>query len=178
MKKCALPPHTSMADQTKEAHTTRAAGRALDALRTFSCRLSQRLRVHSLRKGEGKKKSLLKKKNSFTLNPVPHNSILVQSIFRQAFKYSIKTDPSSNNVESREVIANISVLSLHQSHYGAVVPPSFLSNSGTCNHGNIHRSLSSRTELTITITAQNTWGGGKGKREKKKREKKRRGTSR
>ena len=126
---------------------------------------------------KGKKKSLLKKKNSFTLNPVPHNSILVQSIFRQAFKYSIKTDPSSNNVESREVIANISVLSLHQSHYGAVVPPSFLSNSGTCNHGNIHRSLSSRTELTITITAQNTWGGGKGKREKK-REKKRRGTSR
>lgn len=62
MKKRALPPHTSMADQTKGAHTTRAAGRALDALRTFSCRLSQRLRVHSLRKGEGKKKSLLKKK--------------------------------------------------------------------------------------------------------------------
>lgn len=49
------PPHTPVEDQTKGAHTTRAARRALDALCTFSCRLSQRLRVHSLRKGGGKK---------------------------------------------------------------------------------------------------------------------------
>lgn len=75
-------------------------------------------------------------------------------IFTDAFKYSIKMDSLSNNIDSAKVIANISAISLHHSYVKPLIPPSFLSNSGTCNHSNVHGNLSSRTELTITLTAQ------------------------
>lgn len=93
-------------------------------------------------------------KYSFTLNPTFRISILMYHIFKNAFKYSIKMDSLSNNIESAKVIANISALSLHHSYVKHLIPPSFLSNSGTCNHSNVHWNLSSRTELTITLTAQ------------------------
>lgn len=76
-------------------------------------------------------------KYSFPLNPVIRISILMYHIFRDAFKYSIKTDSLSNNIKSAKVIANISALSLHHSYVKPLIPPSFLSNSGTCNHSNI-----------------------------------------
>lgn len=59
-------------------------------------------------------------------------------IFKNGLKYSIKTDSLSNNIESAKVIANISALSLHHSYVKPLIPPSFLSNSGICNHSNIH----------------------------------------
>lgn len=77
-------------------------------------------------------------KYSFTLNPLFHIFILIYRIFKNAFKYSIKTDSLSNNIESAKVIANISALSLHHSYVKPLIPSSFLSNSGTCNHSNIH----------------------------------------
>lgn len=143
--------HAPVVDVTKHVHTVHAVD-VLDTL--FTCLQTAPKTTYSL----NKKKSL---KISFALNPSYIIPFLVQSILTQAIKYSIKMDPSSNNMESSKVIANIWVLSLHQSHNGALIPPSFISNSGTCNHGNIHWNLSSRTELTITITAQNTWGGEK-----------------
>lgn len=63
-------------------------------------------------------------------------------------------DSLSNNIDSAKVIANISALSLHHSYVKPLIPPSFLSSPGTCNHSNVHGNLSSRTELTITLTAQ------------------------
>jgi hypothetical protein len=77
-------------------------------------------------------------KYSFTLNPVIYISILMCHIFENAFKYSIRMDSLSNNIESTKVIANISALSLHHSYVKPLIPPSFPSNSGTCNHSNVH----------------------------------------